>query len=109
MGSVPRVTVATDGDGMGPMGAVTGTGGSEPPGRRGRPDAQPNPRQALVEALAMAVARGAAVGDLELARVAHEALGRLLGLGAGQDAGGTVLDLDSFRQTWNEHGGPHED
>jgi hypothetical protein len=41
-----------------------------------------NPRQVLVEALATAVARGAAVGDVELARVAHEALGRLLGIGS---------------------------
>jgi hypothetical protein len=76
----------TQGDGTAP-----GTGGVVPHGHRGGSDGQTNPRLALVEALATALARGAAVGDLDLARVAHDALGRLLGLGAGRGAGGYRL------------------
>ncbi len=37
-----------------------------------------SPRAALLEALSRAITETAAVGDLEAARVAHEALGRLL-------------------------------
>lgn len=63
-----------------------------------------NPRQALVEALATAVARGAAVGDVEFARVAHDALGRLLGLGSAE-VGAAMLDLGAFRHRPTDGGG----
>ncbi|MEI8258144.1 MAG: hypothetical protein WCJ30_20900 [Deltaproteobacteria bacterium] len=59
-------------------------------------DATPaDPRAALVAALAAAIRDGAAAGDLTLARVAHDALGRLLGTGAGA---GAVVDLASRRK-----------
>ena len=49
------------------------------------------------EALANAVAHGAAVGDLELARVAHEALGCLLAHG-GAGSAEPVADLGVIRK-----------
>jgi hypothetical protein len=58
----------------------------------------------LVEALATAVARGAGVGDVELARVAHDALGRLLALGSAE-VGAAVLDLGAFRHRPTDGGG----
>jgi hypothetical protein len=90
------MTVATVGDGTSPTGTPLETGSAASARRRGAPGIQPNPRQALVEALATAVARGASVGDLELARLAHDALGRLLETQPGGDGNNTVFDLDSF-------------
>lgn len=105
----PGVTFVTDGHQTKSGGATAGTGADEARGRRGGPDVPENPRLALVQALATAVARGAAVGDLELARVAHEALGSLLGLAtAGVTA--PVPGLAAFRQPEPEPGQtvPHE-
>lgn len=54
-----------------------------------------NPRAALVAALTAAVRDATAAGDLECARIAHEALGRLLGAAAGEPA--PVVDLAERR------------
>lgn len=85
------MTVATDGDG-------TGAAADRPGTPR---DPAPPPRQALVTALATAIIEGAGRGDLELARLAHKALGRLLGL-TGGEATSPVLDLDAFRRQRDE-------
>lgn len=93
------MTVATDGHGTHDENLPAGTERPEGP----RPhvvmaDVQKNPRQALVEALATAVARGAALGDVELARVTLDTLERLLGPRR-TEAGAAVLDLGPFRKT----------
>lgn len=54
-----------------------------------------SPRAQLLEALALAVGACSAAGDLEAARVAHEAVGRLLGSAAALPA--DVVELGSRR------------
>jgi hypothetical protein len=61
---------------------------------------QDQPRAALLEALGMAVASGAASGDLEVARVATEALSKLLSSKNGDDA--SVVDLNAERAKRDE-------
>jgi integrase len=56
----------------------------------------PNPRAALASTLAASVTELAGTGDLDGARLAHEALGRLLGLAAPSPAPG-VVDLGEER------------
>ena len=56
-----------------------------------------NPRQRFVLALLRAVAELTAVGDLAGARVAHEALGKLL---AEHPGSSNVADLEEERQRW---------
>ena len=53
--------------------------------------ARKSPRPELVEALSRAIARATAAGDLQFARVAHEALGRLIDASHGGAA--AVADL----------------
>jgi hypothetical protein len=55
----------------------------------------PSPREALVRALGEAVAAATAAGDLEVARIAVEALGKLLAAPSSVPA--TVVDLASER------------
>jgi len=54
----------------------------------------PNPRAQLLESLAASVLAATAAGDLHAARVAHEALGRLL---AQEPGGPAVTDLAAER------------
>lgn len=60
-----------------------------------------NPRAALVEHLTADMRAALAAGDLQAARVAHDALGRLLGPadrhGSEAAAGGTVVDIAAGR------------
>jgi hypothetical protein len=99
MAPLPRVTDATGRDDANYDGSTPGTGRTDARAPSGpTPDVGMHPRQALVEALAAAVAGGIAVGDVELARVAYEALGRLLGSVGAQTAGAPILDLSVFRE-----------
>jgi hypothetical protein len=56
-------------------------------------DSTTSPRAALLEQLAAGITAAVASGDLEAARVAHQAIGKLLGSG-GVPA---VVDLDAER------------
>ena len=66
----------------------------------GAPDAtrpiHADPRAVLLAALAAALPAALAVGDVEAARVAHEAIGRLLG-SAGAARAGDVVDPAAVR------------
>jgi hypothetical protein len=55
-----------------------------------------DPRSALLGQLAEGMREALAAGDVEAARIAHEAIGRLLGA-TGADAGG-VIDLAAERR-----------
>lgn len=76
-------------------------GGRDAAGRDGRSgvpdDSQTNPRTVLVRALSEAVRDAAAVGDVATARVAVEALGRLLGEAGVAGAEAEVVDLAARR------------
>lgn len=81
----PHATAAARGA-TSPVGGVTGR----------RADASgTQPRAALVASLAEGLAAAFAAGDVEAARVAHEAIGRLLAMP--QDHGGTLVDLATER------------
>jgi hypothetical protein len=69
---------------------VTGQAIGQDPGQRGE-----SPRGALIAALTSAVRDAAAAGDLGAARVAHEALGRLL---SEPGAASAVVDLNVERE-----------
>jgi hypothetical protein len=69
-------------------------------GATDNPHTVPNPRAALLAHLAGDMAAALAAGDTEAARIAHEAVGRLLGAPAcaGDDvAGAVVVDLAAER------------
>jgi hypothetical protein len=55
-----------------------------------------NPRTVLLEQLTAGMSAAIAVGDLEVARIAHEAIGRLLGLAPAASAA-PVVDLAAER------------
>ena len=57
-------------------------------------------RVAMVKQLAAEMSRATAAGDLEVARVAHETIGRLLALlasGSGAEGNAAVVDLATER------------
>lgn len=78
-------------------GGVVSLGAPRHPSGRGPDDSKtiPSPRWVLVGALTDALRDATAAGDLGAARVALEALGKLLGEGPGE--GGQVVDLASRR------------
>ena len=57
------------------------------------------PRERMIAALHAELGAALAVGDIEAARIAHEALGRLLGTDAPTAA---VSDLAAERRKWTE-------
>ena len=57
-----------------------------------------SPRARMAAALSASLAEAMDVGDIEAARIAHEAIGRLLREGASGD-GGEVVDLARRRTT----------
>lgn len=56
-----------------------------------------SPRARMAAALTASLAEAMAVGDLEAARIAHDAIGRLLRVGASGD-GAAVVDLAGRRK-----------
>ena len=67
-----------------------------------RPDAtqtiQTSPREGMIGALAAGLVAAVAAGDLEAARIANEAIGRLLGPSSAPAGTGAVVDLASARR-----------
>jgi hypothetical protein len=56
-----------------------------------------SPREGIIGALSAGLLAAVAAGDLETAKVANEAIGKLLGLASAPTATGTVLELPGRR------------
>jgi hypothetical protein len=79
-------------------GVLAGSSLTTPAAPAPLPAAPPSPRAALLAHLSADMGAALAAGDLEAARIAHEAIGKLMALGLAPVDGAPVIDLATERR-----------